>query len=59
MKLVENGHAYNSIVFIGPEGDVAGVYHKVNLTISEIEIGLKSSQRAVVVDTSIWKSRGV
>ena len=58
MKLAENGHVYNSIAFIGPEGAVAGVYHKVNLTIGEMEAGLTSGQGAVVVDTSIGRLGG-
>ena len=59
IKLEENGKVYNSIVYIDPEGTVLGAYHKVNLTIGEIEKGLSSGSHAVVVDTEIGRLGGV
>ncbi|KKR03676.1 MAG: hypothetical protein UT30_C0022G0009 [Candidatus Uhrbacteria bacterium GW2011_GWF2_39_13] len=53
VKLVEDGKIYNSIIFINSEGFPIGAYHKVNLTIWEIEGGLTPGKNAVVLDTSI------
>ena len=59
IKLAENGHVYNSLAFIGPEGTALGAYHKVNLTVSEIEAGLTSGREAVAVDTAIGRLGGI
>ena len=59
VKLAENDRTYNSLAFVGPEGTVLGAYHKVNLTLNEIEIGLSSGRQAVVVDTPIGRLGGI
>jgi len=58
IKLREGDHAHNSIVYIGPEGEVLGAYHKANLTAGEIEDGLTSGKGAVVIDTDIGRLGG-
>ena len=58
VKIREGDHAYNSIAFIGPDGNVLGAYHKVNLTVGEAEGGLTSGKGAVVVDTEIGRLGG-
>jgi predicted amidohydrolase len=58
VKLKENGKTYNSIVYVTPEGEFAGRYHKTNLTIGEIEMGLSSGAGAVAVDTRIGRLSG-
>lgn len=59
LRVLENGHVYNSMPFIGPDGEVLGVYHKANLTIRAIESGQRSGRSAVVVDTAIGRLGGV
>lgn len=59
IKLREGGRVYNSIAFLGPDGNVLGAYHKVNLTHGEIEAGLSSGKGAVVVDTPIGRLGGL
>lgn len=59
LKLADGGRVYNSLAFVGPSGEVLGAYHKVNLTLWEIEEGLCSGERAVVVDTPIGRLGGV
>ncbi len=56
---IDAGKVYNSIVFFGPDGAYLGAYHKVNLTIGEIEDGVSSGTKAVVVDTAIGRLGGV
>jgi hypothetical protein len=58
IKLRENGKAYNSIAYIGPEGEALGAYHKNNLTPGEVESGLSSGTKAVAVDTAIGRLSG-
>lgn len=58
-KTCKDGKAYNSIVFFGPTGDVLGVYDKTYLTAREIDEGLASGRRPVVVDTDIGRLGGV
>jgi len=58
-KVREGGHVHNSIVFIGPDGGVLGVYHKTFLTMGEIESGLHSGPGAVVVDSPIGRLGGI
>ena len=57
-KLRDNGKVYNSIAYIGPEGETLGAYHKVNLTKVEVDMGLSSGAGAVVVDTAIGRLGG-
>lgn len=59
VKLSEGGRVYNSIAFVGPDGGILGAYHKVNLTVSEIETGLRSGCRGTAVDTAIGRLAGV
>jgi len=59
MKTIEAGKVYNSAVFINPDGNVLGVYHKTNLTIGEIDEGLTPGKGAVVVDTAIGRLGGI
>ena len=58
VKLIENGKKYNSIVYVSPEGTFAGRYHKTNLTIGEIEMGLSSGTGAVGIETKIGRLSG-
>ena len=58
VKLRDGEGVHNSIVFIGPTGQILGAYHKTFLTISEIEQGLRPGQGAVVVDTAIGRLGG-
>jgi len=51
IKLNINGHAYNSIVYIGPDGSILGHYNKTYLTQYELEIGLTPGSGAQVVQT--------
>ncbi len=59
IKLEENGEIYNSIVYIDPNGNILGRFHKVNLTSDEIDNGLSSGTHAVCVDTEIGRLGGV
>jgi hypothetical protein len=59
VKLAENGRVYNSLAFIGPGGHSLGAYHKVNLTLDEIDIGLSSGREAVVIETPVWRLGGI
>lgn len=59
VKTAGGGKIYNSIAFITPEGRVAGVYSKVNLTIGELDEGLSPGAGAVVVDTAIGRLGGI
>ena len=58
VKLLENGKRYNSIAYVNPDGSFAGRYHKTNLTIGEIEMGLSSGAGAVAVETSAGRLSG-
>ncbi|NLF02216.1 MAG: carbon-nitrogen hydrolase family protein [Anaerolineales bacterium] len=58
VKLAESDHVYNSLVFIGPDGDILGAYHKVNLTLGEIGDGVRSGNQPVVIDTAIGRIGG-
>ncbi len=58
LKIARNGHVYNSVAFIAPDGKIPGVYDKANLTYSEIDQGMTPGQGAVVVDTAIGKLGG-
>ncbi len=58
VKLADRGDVYNSIAFVDPTGSILGAYHKVNLTISEIETGLTSGSEAAVFDTAIGRLGG-
>lgn len=53
------GKVHNSVVFFGPSGQVLGVYHKVYLTIGELEQGLAPGAGPVVVDTPVGRLAGV
>lgn len=59
VKLREGANVYNSLVYVAPEGRVLDVYHKMFLNISEIEEGIQSGHRAVVVDTPIGRLGGI
>lgn len=59
VKLKENGRVYNSIAYIGPQGDFLGAYHKVNTTVYEVADGLTPGSGPVVVDTPAGKLGGV
>jgi predicted amidohydrolase len=60
LKIWENDKVYNTIVFIGPEGTVLGVYKKNYLVINEIEdIGLSPGNGPLVIDTAIGRLGGV
>ena len=59
VKIREAEHVYNSIAFLGPQGNVLGVYHKSYLTDSEMDTGLHSGKGAVVIDTEIGRLGGV
>lgn len=60
IKIREDERVYNSIVFVGRDGAVAGVYHKVNLTsYGEIPAGLAGGRGPVVVETDIGRIGGV
>ncbi|NLE44168.1 MAG: carbon-nitrogen hydrolase family protein [Chloroflexi bacterium] len=59
IKLTEDGHVYNALAFLGPEGQFLGAYYKVNLTIGEIESGLRSGTDAVAIDTNIGRLGGI
>ena len=58
VKLAEGGNVFNSIALVGPAGQILGAYHKVNLTISEIETGLRSGAHGTIVDTAIGRLAG-
>ena len=58
IKLREGDAVYNSVVFVAPEGEVLGAYHKSNLTLGELELGLSPGKGAVVVDTAIGRFGG-
>jgi len=58
MKLKEQGNAFNSIVYVGPDGGILGHYHKTFLTQYELDYGLVSGQSAKVVDTPAGKIGG-
>lgn len=58
-KILEHDRTHNSIVFIGPNGNVLGAYHKTFLTHGEIEAGLTPGRGAVVIDTDIGRLGGV
>lgn len=58
VKLRQDAAVYNSVVFVGPNGDVQGAYHKTNLTIGELEEGLAPGHGAVVIDTAIGRLGG-
>jgi hypothetical protein len=58
-KLLENGNLYNSVIFISPSGKIIGVYHKTNLTISELEAGLVPGNGAICIDTDIGRLGGI
>lgn len=59
VKLAENNKIYNSQVFVGPDGDILGVYHKMFLNITEIEEGISSGAKPVVIDTKIGRLGGI
>lgn len=59
VKLVEKGRTYNSIAFVSPEGKILGSYHKSNLTIGEIEMGLSPGSGAVIVESGIGRLGGI
>lgn len=60
LKVVENGRVYNSQVFIGPDGCILGVYHKMYLNVAdEIEQGLRSGEKPLVIDTEIGRLGGI
>ncbi len=58
IKLREGNKVYNSIAYLGPDGDYLGAYHKVNLTPPEIERGLTSGPGPVVIETKIGRIGG-
>ncbi len=60
VKLAESGRVFNSLAFIGPEGESLGCYHKNFLTPREYDpIGLSAGKGAVVVDTPAGKIGGL
>lgn len=46
---------YNSVAFIGPDGDVIGASHKLAPTIGEMEDGTKPGEEVVVWDTEFGR----
>jgi len=58
VKTIEGSKVYNSVAFVGPQGNSLGVYHKTNLTIGELEGGLTPGRGAVVVDSEIGRIGG-
>ena len=52
---IEDGKRYNSIVLVGRDGRVAGVYHKAYPTIWELEEGIAPGEGAVVLDTEFGR----
>lgn len=58
VKLAEDGKAFNSIAYIGPDGSILGAYHKTFLTMGELERGLSPGRGAVVVDTPAGRLGG-
>ena len=59
IKLREGDDVFNSLVYIGPDGEVIGVYHKTFLTSNEIAQGLRSGDGPKVFDTEIGRLGGV
>jgi hypothetical protein len=59
VRLAVDGNIYNSMAFIGPDGEMLAAYHKTNLTVGEIEEGLRSGGGAVVVDSPVGRLGGV
>ena len=58
VKIRDADGIHNSIVYVGPAGQILGVYHKTFLTLSEIDEGLRPGLGAVVVDTAIGRLGG-
>ncbi len=58
LKLLDDGHVYNALVYVDPRSQVLGAYRKVNLTVSEIEEGMTSGPGPVVIDTAIGRLAG-
>ena len=60
IKTREASDVYNSLVYIAPDGNILDVYHKMFLNVSdELQKGIKSGSRAVVVDTPIGRLGGI
>ncbi|WFB36755.1 carbon-nitrogen hydrolase family protein [Kiritimatiellota bacterium B12222] len=59
VKIREGDRVYNSQVFVSPEGALLGVYHKCNLTVGEIDLGLSPGEKAVTIETSIGRLGGI
>lgn len=59
VKLIEDGHVYNSMALVGPDGGVCGVYHKTNLTQGELDLGMTPGAGPVVIDTAIGRIGGI
>ncbi len=59
IKLVDKAGVHNSAVFMEPDGTIAGFFHKANLTLGELEMGLTPGGGAVCVDTRIGRLGGV
>lgn len=51
----EQGRVYNSAVLIAPDGDIAGVYHKMFPTIGEIDDGITPGDGPRVFDTDFGR----
>ena len=59
VRLREGGRVYNSLAFVGPDGGFLGAYHKVFVTIGEIEEGTSSGKDPVVVQAPIGRIGGL
>lgn len=59
MKTLRAGRAYNSVVFLDPDGKSLGVYDKVNLTQGEREYGLSPGAGPVICESRIGRLGGL
>jgi len=55
IKILENGLNRNCAVLFGRDGNVAGVYRKVQLPLEEVEAGVIPGDETVVFDTDFGK----
>ena len=59
VRICDAGKFYNSVVFIDSQGEIIGVYHKMNPTIAELNEGLTPGDKPVVVESAIGRMGGV
>lgn len=55
LMIEEDGKYYNRGILINREGDIAGTYDKVNITMGEREMGIVPGKEAKVFDTDFGK----